>query len=368
MKRFDAGLVVGKFSPLHLGHERLIKEAAKQCEKLFIISYSNPVFFKCDDASRERWLKSATHNLNVELAVFDPTTAEKFSYLPVPHNDDPAEAHRKFCALICTRYFKAEVDAVFTSEDYGGGFAEYLTKHFAEIYCPSPFAKNLIPRTPVEHVCVDLGRESIPISATKIRAKEKGSERYIPYNVKADLFPRVAILGGESSGKSTLSKALNARLEQPERMCIQEFGRYLWESKNGKLKFQDMLLIAQKQVEMERSAAFWADDDCKMLICDTIALTTEFFSRQFYTAVDPRMMPLIQREYDAYILCEPDFDFVQDGSRQDEMFRTVGHNHFSLILDMKEKHEGAKVLRVKGSVEDRVEQCVRFLQEHRIGV
>ena len=39
-KRFARGLVVGKFAPLHLGHERLIRQAREQCEQLVLLSLS----------------------------------------------------------------------------------------------------------------------------------------------------------------------------------------------------------------------------------------------------------------------------------------------------------------------------------------
>jgi nicotinamide mononucleotide adenylyltransferase len=38
------GLVVGKFCPLHLGHERLIDFAATRCQQLLVIGWSQPGF------------------------------------------------------------------------------------------------------------------------------------------------------------------------------------------------------------------------------------------------------------------------------------------------------------------------------------
>jgi HTH-type transcriptional regulator, transcriptional repressor of NAD biosynthesis genes len=40
--RFTQGLVVGKFSPLHLGHEYLIARAAQDCQHLLVLGYSQP--------------------------------------------------------------------------------------------------------------------------------------------------------------------------------------------------------------------------------------------------------------------------------------------------------------------------------------
>ncbi|MDN5517119.1 MAG: adenylyltransferase/cytidyltransferase family protein, partial [Pseudomonas sp.] len=40
--RFACGLVVGKFAPLHLGHEWLIRQAQQQCEQLVLLSWARP--------------------------------------------------------------------------------------------------------------------------------------------------------------------------------------------------------------------------------------------------------------------------------------------------------------------------------------
>src|SRR4051812_5145184 len=56
MKRFRCGLVVGKFSPLHRGHEYVIRRAMEDCEEVAIISYSKPEYPGCQAIRRERWL------------------------------------------------------------------------------------------------------------------------------------------------------------------------------------------------------------------------------------------------------------------------------------------------------------------------
>jgi len=56
VRHFRRGLVVGKFSPLHRGHEGLIRCAQDSCDELIIISYSNPEFAGCEASRREQWL------------------------------------------------------------------------------------------------------------------------------------------------------------------------------------------------------------------------------------------------------------------------------------------------------------------------
>ncbi|MXG36429.1 adenylyltransferase/cytidyltransferase family protein, partial [Escherichia coli] len=58
MKRYATGLVVGKFAPLHLGHEALIHAALAQCEMVIIISYSSPEIPGYEPEKRLHWLQT----------------------------------------------------------------------------------------------------------------------------------------------------------------------------------------------------------------------------------------------------------------------------------------------------------------------
>jgi hypothetical protein len=57
------------------------------------------------------------------------------------------------------------VDVVFTSEDYGDGFAASLTIHLADLRPGKP---------PVEHICFDPERRQVPVSGTAVRADPDG--------------------------------------------------------------------------------------------------------------------------------------------------------------------------------------------------
>jgi FAD synthase len=53
------GLVVGKFCPLHLGHERLIEFASTRCAQLLVIGWSQPGFAGYSAERRRRWLRTS---------------------------------------------------------------------------------------------------------------------------------------------------------------------------------------------------------------------------------------------------------------------------------------------------------------------
>ena len=56
MKQYARGLVVGKFCPLHLGHEFLIETAQTACDELVILSYAKPGWRGYERGVREAWL------------------------------------------------------------------------------------------------------------------------------------------------------------------------------------------------------------------------------------------------------------------------------------------------------------------------
>ncbi|MCL2346548.1 MAG: adenylyltransferase/cytidyltransferase family protein, partial [Desulfobulbus sp.] len=73
-RRFRRGLVVGKFCPLHLGHEFLIGRAKALCDELIVLSYTEPGFDGYDSSRRENWLKARFPDV-ISLALDNPRLA-----------------------------------------------------------------------------------------------------------------------------------------------------------------------------------------------------------------------------------------------------------------------------------------------------
>ena len=332
VKPFRRGLVVGKFSPLHRGHEELIRRAQSDCGELIIINYCYPEFDGCGASQRETWLAELfpqTRRIVVTAKLLRQHTFE----FDVPANDASEAAHRDFCGFLVETFTDTTVDAVFTSEDYGAGFAAHLAQRWDQ---------------PVEHVLVDRHRIAAPISATKIRQDVHEHRKWLSPCVYASFVQRVCILGGESSGKSVLARDAAARFATA---FAPEYGRELWTQKQGQLVFEDMLAIAQRQIELEQSAARSAR---RYVFCDTSPLTTLFYSLDLFGRVHPELERLALRRYDAYVLCAPDFEFVQDGTRRDAGFRQRQHEWYLRKL-------GVNHVLVRGSVQDRLNQLGELL-------
>ena len=237
-------------------------------------------------------------------------------------------------ALLCRHVLRIDVDAVFTSESYGDGFAARMTHH----------RRSPEGRSPVRHVMVDERRSAVPISGMAIRTDLHAHRHWLSPAVYATFVRRVCLLGGESTGKSVLAEALAGALSTRH---VSEYGRELWKQKGGRLDFDDMLRIARTQIEREDEAAGFSN---RILICDSSPLTTLFYSHSLFDRADPALEVLASRPYDLHVLCLPDFPFVQDGTRADEAFRQRGHEWY---LDQFERR-GIPFVTADGPVEARV--------------
>lgn len=348
---FRKGLVVGKFSPLHIGHVHLIDTALFQCEKIVIITYSNPVFEGCEREEVMRWLQLNFASRMHKITIIAPKSDT------APPNVAPEFNHRNFCAnLLLDRHIT--VDAVFSSEEYGDGFAKFMTRKQWAIY-----GYEHMPQ--VEHVCVDINRLTYPTSGTSIRQNGIMKSKYVAYGVKPSFVPRVAFLGGESSGKTTLVDAVYKELYKTHHVRkVYEFGRQLYNTTEGKMIYDDMLLIAKTQVAMEYKAATSIIYDASafvgrepILLCDTTPATTLWYSAVWYNGMyEQELDELAKRKYALTVICKNDIPFDQDGTRQDEAFRDAAYKYFVRTS------QGTTIL-VEGSVEERVKQVLEAINK-----
>ncbi len=306
--RFALGLVVGKFAPLHLGHEWLIKQASQQCDRLLILSYCNPEYARCSPAVRRRWL-AARFPGHEAIVVDDQWLGQRCFALgiplrPLPQNNSSDEAQQTFLAWLLSMVLKRRPDAIFCSESYGTECARVLSHVLGHTVTP---------------IIVDLDRSHAPVSASHIRRNPQLMRRWMASEVNTSFVYRIAVLGGESTGKTSLAAALAAHFETA---WVHEYGRELWEQQSGDLNEADLLKIAQEQIRREEAESRVASG---YLFCDTSPLTTAGYAGWMFGRVDVKLAKLAMRSYDGIVLCCPDFPFVQDGTRRDEAFRLQQH-------------------------------------------
>lgn len=352
MKTFKTGLVVGKFSPLHLGHELLIQRATEACEEMVIISYSRPELPGCEPWRREQWLRARFPH--ARALVLDGARHA------LPHNDADALVHREFVGQLCLDVLRTTVDAVFTSEDYGDGFAAELTRYFARRAEAQSKAGACTPvgtldraENAVRHICIDQARKTVPISGTLVRSDPHAQRAFLAPEVYASFVQTVCFLGGESSGKTTMAESMAARIETA---WVAEYGRELWLEQGGQLGYGDMLRIAELQQRREDLLRRQAR---RYLFCDTSALTTLFYSREMFGRAEPALERMAQRGYDYVFLCAPDFAFVQDGTRREPAFRQQQHQWYLAELAQR----GTPYVLLEGPLELRIAAVRQHLNE-----
>ncbi|MGK5027519.1 AAA family ATPase [Janthinobacterium sp. RB2R34] len=342
MRKFKRALVVGKFCPLHRGHQLLLDRAQAGSEELLIVSYTRPEFPGLEPARREEWLRALYPQAAIVVLDDDRLAAlcaaRGIAPRTLPHNDlDDGDVHRHFMGWLCWTLLDLPVDAVFSSEDYGPGFAAVLGESYAG--------------SPVAHVSVDQARTRIPVSGTAVRSDPHAHRAFLDTLVYAGLVTRICVLGGESSGKTTLTAALAAHFDTS---WVAEYGRELWESQDGVLDYDDLLKIGREQLRREKSAAGQAR---RWLFCDTSPMTTLFYCIEMFGEAEPELAQLAEHRYDLVLLCAPDFPFIQDGTRRDEGFRARQHAWYQAEL----ARRGIAYIDVAGTVDERIGQVARLL-------
>jgi cytidyltransferase-like protein len=131
MKTYDHGVVIGKFYPPHRGHKFLIDTALGRCRRVTVIVVQKPGQ-TIPGELRAAWLRQIHPQAEV-LLVDQGAMAD---------SDPPAWAKATI------GWLGQKPDAAFSSEPYG------------EPWCQAMGC---------EHVLVDLGRATVPISGTRVR-------------------------------------------------------------------------------------------------------------------------------------------------------------------------------------------------------
>ncbi|MDB4907735.1 MAG: Transcriptional regulator [Gemmatimonadetes bacterium] len=286
------GLILGKFLPYHEGHAHLIRSARSQVEALTVLVCSiasEPI----PGGARFQWVRQANPDCRVVHVSEE---------VPQAPEEDP-RFWEIWTALI--ERHAGEVDVVFTSESYGDELARRLD---------------------AKHVCVDLVRRAIPVSGTEIRNDPMGQWQYIPRIVRPWYARRVALMGPESTGKTTMAEQLSARFATA---WVPEYGREYCATLDARaLRPVDFEAIAWGQATLEDAAAERAN---RVLICDTELLTTCTWS-DIVTHGRPRWLTdaARARHYDLTFLLDCDVPWVDDGTR---VLRDERASHFERLFE-----------------------------------
>ena len=315
-KRFEHGLILGKFYPLHVGHSHLIRTALNACDRVTVqllaaTVESIPLEVRAD------WIRQEHPTVNLVTAMDDAEV--DFA------SDTAWEEHM----VLIEGLLDAPVDAVFSSDEYGAELASRLGATWVQ---------------------VDKGRIHNPVHGRRIRADVAANWSSLPVSTREWMTQRVVVLGAESTGSTTLAEALAADYGTS---WVPEYGREYSEIREGGLsapwRSDEFTIVADRQLELERDAA--RQSPHPVLICDTDLFATALWHERYVGAASPGLIERAENHPPIlYLLTGDEIPFVQDGMRDGEHIRGWMQQRFRDELGA----QSVPWVEVRGSVEQRV--------------
>jgi HTH-type transcriptional regulator, transcriptional repressor of NAD biosynthesis genes len=343
VKRHGHGLVLGKFYPPHAGHHHLVRTARDRCERLTVLVCAASVE-SVPLADRVAWMREVHPDVRVVGAVDD---------IPMDLTDPAVwDAHM----AVFTGAVPERVDAVFTSETYGGELAR---------------------RFGAESVLVDPARTVFPVSGTAVRADPAGCWDFLEPPVRAALTRRVVVLGAESTGTTTLARALAEHYRGrggvwAQTRYVAEYGREFSEAKLAALRTRwpgarwedvtftsdDFPLVAETQNAREEAAARVGSP---VLFCDTDSFATTVWHERYIGGSNPLVEKTADRKaHHLWLLTDHEgVAFEDDGLRDGEELRPWMTGRFRAEL----ARTGREFIEVTGSHRERLGTAVAAVDE-----
>lgn len=230
------GLLLGKFMPLHGGHQLLIETARAMTDRLTILVCwlpGDPI----PGEQRLQWVRDLYP---------DCTVVGHGAVVPQEPADDPD-------------FWTIWTDIVRTAHPDPIGM----------IFASEPYGEELAARVGARFVPVDIDRTAIPVSGTAVRERPIAEWAWLAEPVRAHYRRRIVLHGPESVGKSTLGTRLARHFDT---VLMPEYGRTYCEVFGTALDADDLGRIFTGHVAMDAALRRHAGP---LMIADTDPLMTQ---------------------------------------------------------------------------------------------
>ena len=322
------GLTLGKFAPLHKGHQLIIEKALSEMEEVIILIYNCPDIIRSPLEQRAGWIKTLYPEATVIEAPDGPLTMGATPEIMKMHED-----------YILKKLDGKSVTHFYSSEFYGDHVSRALG------------AANAL---------VDPDRKVVPVSGTMIRENPYKWRQYIHPTVYRDLIMNIVFVGAPSTGKTTIARHM---AESTNTVWMPEYGREYWDAHqvDRRLSTWQLVEIAEGHLAREDSLLLGAN---KYMFTDTEAITTYLFSHYYHGTADKRLVELADKSssrYAMFFLCDLDIPYEDTWDRSGEMHR----EEFQLNLIKELDKRGIHYTKISGSTDERAEAVLSAISPVR---
>ena len=318
------GLTLGKFAPLHRGHQHVIETALKETDELIIVIYDAKEVTRVPLKVRAQWIRKLYPDVEVIEGANGPTD--------VGYTDQVKRIQEQYIlGLLKGR----SVTHFYSSELYGGHMSAAL---------------NAVNRV------VDLHRSSFPVSGTQVRKNPYNHRALLHPEIYKDLITNIVFVGAPSTGKTTIAEVCGKHFHTT---WMPEYGREYWEKYNinRKLTPEQLVELAYGHLEKEDNELLQAN---RYLFTDTNAITTFMFSHYYHAFALPALKDLAraaESRYHIVFLCDTDIPYDDTEDRSGDVKRKAFQQQ--ILADLEERSIRFELL--SGSVAERLKRVQEVL-------